>query len=191
MDALQAIHGRRAVRNYADKAVGDEVIGGLIDAAVWAPSGMDLQPWCFFLVDDPATLAACAAQAKTLALAQSAERPELSSLREMLASPTFNIFYNAPALMIICATTEDEMALKDCCLAAQNFMLAAHAQGLGTCWIGFSEAWLNTVEAKAKLGIPPGFKPVAPVIVGYPKGSTHSPKRRAPDIRRVNVVGKP
>ena len=83
------------------------------------------------------------------------------------------------------------MALKDCCLAAQNFMLAAHAQGLGTCWIGFSEAWLNTAEAKAKLGIPPGFKSVAPIIVGYPKGSAHSPKRRAPDIRRVGVVGKP
>ena len=101
----------------------------------------------------------------------------------MLTSPDFNIFYNAPVLVVICATTPDDMALKDCCLAAQTLMLAAYAEGLGSCWIGFSEAWLNTPDGKSKLGIPENFRPVAPIILGFPKGTREVTERRPPDIR--------
>lgn len=187
MDVLDAIHGRRAVRDYTDKAPSAGVIRDVIGEAVWAPSGVNLQPWCFFLVDDRATLAACSNEAKALVLQQADAHPELAPLRDRLASPEFNIFYNAPVLVVICATTPDEMALKDCCLAAQTLMLAAHAQGLGSCWIGLSEAWLNTPAGKAKLGIPPEYRPVAPIIVGYPKGPSHLTERRPPDIRRLAV----
>lgn len=185
MDVLEAIHGRRAVREYADKAPSSSEIRSLIGEAVWAPSGINLQPWCFFVVDDPATLATCSTEAKALMLGQAHMHPELARMREMLNSPQFNIFYNAPVLVVICATTPDEMALKDCCLAAQTLMLAAHAQGLGTCWIGFSEAWLNTSAGKTKFGIPAEYRPVAPIILGYPKGPIATTERRPPDIRHV------
>jgi nitroreductase len=185
MDVLTAIHERRAVRDYRDEPVADTAIAALIDAAIWAPSGINLQPWCFFVIDDAATLAACSTKAKAALQAAATDHPELTGLRSMLASPAFNIFYSAPVLIIICATTADPMALKDCCLAAQNLMLAATAQGLGTCWIGLSETWLNTDAAKADLGIPAGFTPVAPIIVGHPRGSSPPPGRRAADIRRV------
>lgn len=187
MDLLQAIRGRRAIRDYADKALTESAIRSLIDEAVWAPSGVNLQPWCFFVVDNPAALAAYSAEAKSLMLRQADKHLELPQLREMLASPEFNIFYNAPVLVVICATTPDEMALKDCCLAAQTLMLAAHAQGLGSCWIGFAEAWLNSPAGKAKLGIPAEYRPVAPIILGYPKGPVAPAERRTPDIRHVNA----
>ena len=187
MDVLEAIHGRRAVRDYADKVLSDSVIRSLIAEAVWAPSGVNLQPWRFFVVDDSVALAAFSAEAKALMLGQADVHPELAHMREMLASPQFNIFYNAPVLVVICATTPDEMALKDCCLAAQTLMLAAHAKGLGTCWIGLSEAWLNTPAGKTKLGIPAEYRPVAPIIIGYPKGPIAPTERRAPDIRHVSA----
>jgi nitroreductase len=189
MDVIEAIHERRAVRDYRDETPSESVIRSLIGEAVWAPSGINLQPWCFFVIDDPALLAACSAEAKALMLGQADLHPELVRMREMLAAPQFNIFYNAPVLVVICSTTPDEMALKDCCLAAQTLMLAAHAQGLGSCWIGFSEAWLSTPAGKAKLGIPAEFRPVAPIIVGYPNGPAPVTERRAPDIRRV-AAGK-
>lgn len=189
MDVLEAIHGRRAVRDYAERTVSDAVIRALISEAVWAPSGVNFQPWCFFVVDDPVLLADGSVEAKALMLGQADLHPELAHMREMLASPQFNIFYNAPVLVVICATTPDEMALKDCCLAAQTLMLAAYAQGLGSCWIGFSEAWLNTPAGKAKLGIPADFRPVAPIILGYPKGPNPATERRAPDIRHVAAGG--
>ena len=187
MNVLEAIRGRRAVRDYADKVPPESVIRSLIGEAVWAPSGINLQPWCFFVVDDSAALASYSAEAKALMLGQAEVHPELVHMREMLASPEFNIFYNAPVLIMICATTPDEMALKDCCLAAQTLMLAAHAKGLGSCWIGLSEAWLNTPAGKMKLGIPAEYRIVAPIIVGYPKGFIAPRERRAPDIRHVAV----
>lgn len=187
MDVFEAIRGRRAVRDYGDEKPSVSVIHSLIGEAVWAPSGVNLQPWCFFVADDPALLSACSVDAKAEMLAQAELHPELAHMRETLASPQFNIFYNAPALIVICSTTPDEMALKDCCLAAQTLMLAAHARGLASCWIGFSEAWLNTPAGKAKLGIPAEFRPVAPIIIGYPKGPTKATERRTPDIRHVTA----
>lgn len=190
MDVLEAIRGRRAVRDFADKTPSESVIRSLLGEVVWAPSGVNLQPWCFFVVDSPAMLAASSADAKALMLTLVDAHPELPRMREMLASPRFNIFYNAPVLIVICSTTSDEMSVKNCCLAAQTLMLAAHAQGLGTCWIGFSEAWLNTSVGKAKFGIPAEYTPVAPIIVGYPKGPIPMTERRAPDFRHV-AAGAP
>jgi len=185
MNVLDAIHGRRAVRDYLDEPLGRDLIAAVVDVAVWAPSGMNRQPWCFFVIEDRAALARSSAKAKALMLQQAASRPELAGVRGMLENAEFNIFYNAPALIVICATQPDEMATKDCCLAAQNLMLAAHANGLGTCWIGFSEAWLNSAEAREQLGFPEGVRPVAPIIIGRPKGAPHLPERRPPDIRYV------
>ena len=53
-------------------------------------------------------------------------------------------------------------------LAAENLMLAAYAAGLGTCWIGVAQGFLNALDGKAMLGLPAAWVPVAPVIVGHP-----------------------
>lgn len=189
MEIIEAIRGRRAVRDYTAAPVGAAELAAVLGEAVWAPSGINLQPWCFFVAEDLALLRACSDQAKTHMLAQADALPDLPRLRTMLESPDFNIFYNAPTLVVICATTPDEMALQDCCLAAQTLMLAAHARGLGSCWIGFAEAWLNTEAAKQRLGIPAAFRPVAPIILGHPKGQTPATERRLPDVRRI-AAGK-
>jgi nitroreductase len=187
MDILEAVRKRRAVRDYTDRTPSEPVIRSLIETAVWAPSSVNLQPWSFVVVDDPIMLAAYSTEAKAETLGQADVHPKLAHMREMLNSPEFNIFYNAPVLAVICATTPDEMALKDCCLAARTLMLAAHAEGLGSCWVGFSEARLNMPAARTRLGIPAEFRPVAPIIVGYPKGPTPATERSPPDIRPVSA----
>jgi nitroreductase len=183
MEVLDAIHGRRAVRDYADEPVPRDAIMAVLDAAVWAPSGMNRQPWRFVVIEGRPALARASAEAKALMLKAAEHRPELAAARGMLETPDYNIFYNAPALIVICATEPDEMAIKDCCLAAQTLMLAAFAQGLGSCWIGFSEAWLNTPAAKAELGIPESMRAVAPIIIGRPASSPPTPERQAPSVQ--------
>ena len=86
----------------------------------------------------------------------------------MLADSSYDVFHGAPALVVICATFPEAQAAEDCCLAAQNLMLAAHAAGLATCPIGLARGWLNRPETKAALGIPREYVPVFPVIVGHP-----------------------
>jgi len=189
MDTLEAIRGRRAIRDYADEPLDRTVIGEVIADAVWAPSGMNRQPWRFVVVEGREALARCSARAKVLMLQEADRRAELAPARSMLAQPSFNMFYNAPAMIIVCASEADEMALKDCCLAAQTLMLAAFARGLGTCWIGFAELWLDSAEAKVILGMPEGLRPIAPIIIGRPIGQLHTPSRNAPHISYVEPGG--
>ena len=63
--------------------------------------------------------------------------------------------------------------------------LAAHAEGLGTCPIGFARAWLNLPETKAELGIDPRFVPVFPLVIGYPAERAKGPIRKEPTIIRA------
>ena len=187
MDVLDAIRNRRAIRDYADEPLHRRLIDAVMADAVWAPSGMNRQPWRFFVIEGRETLARCSAEAKSLMLAEIEQRPEIAAVRGMLERQDFNLFYNAPALIVICANEPDEMAVKDCCLAAQTLMLAAFARGLGTCWIGFAEAWLNTPAAKAELGIPEPLRPEAPILIGRPKAASEPPARRAPEIDYLTV----
>jgi len=187
MDVLEAIHHRRAVRDYLDEPLDRALIEAVAGDAVWAPSGMNRQPWRYFVIEGRTALARCSAKAKSLMLAEAEHRPEIAAVRGMLEQQEFNIFYNAPALIVICASESDEMAAKDCCLSAQTLMLAAFARGLGTCWIGFAEAWLNSSAVKAELGIPEALRPVAPILIGRPKVAGVPPPRKPPEICFVNL----
>ena len=98
----------------------------------------------------------------------------------LTAAPT-----SPPPLMrspVICAPTTAPFGGADCWLAAQNLMLAACAESLGTCVIGFALSALNQADVKAELGIPPDMSAVAPIIVGTPRGETPATTRRAPRI---------
>ena len=188
VEVMEAIHRRRAVREYAEAAVDAETIRALIDAAIWAPTAVDRQAWSFVVVTDRAFLKKYSDAAKAHLLARLAANPHLAGLRGHLTSPEFNIFYGAPVLIVICATDPDPMAAQSACLAAENLMLAACARELGTCWIGLAEDWLNQQAAKSELMIPADHIPVAPIIVGHPLRLPEPPQRHAPSI--VWIEGK-
>jgi nitroreductase len=105
-------------------------------------------------------------------------------LLALLASPGFNVFYDASTLIVICGKPMGSFVIADCWLAAENLMLAACALGLGTCCIGFAIPVLNTPEVKHELAIPPDVTAVAPIIVGVPRGISPSVPRKPPDILR-------
>lgn len=180
MDILEAIYHRRAIRSFTGEAIDKDLIESLVDAAVHAPNAMDKQRWAFVIVRDRALMRRISGEAKALTLRTIGSNPDLKPFRDMLSSPHLNIFYDAPVLIIICATEDDRFVEQDCCLAAENLMLAACAKGLGTCWIGFAEAWLNQPEAKKELGLPATFRPIAPIVLGYPQGQPEAPERRRP-----------
>jgi nitroreductase len=185
MDLREAIYGRRAIRDFTSKSPSVGLLAELIIDAVQAPNSINRQAWAFTVAQGRDQLARYSREAKGLALSALDEHvsPEL---RSHLEAPDFDIFYNAPALIVICATQPDAMAQQDCCLAAQNLMLSAYAHGLGSCWIGFASAWLGTPAAREELGIPDGHIPVAPIIVGYPKMDPPPGGRRTPTITWVS-----
>jgi len=99
MELLQAIHGRRSVREFTDEPVSEAVLHELIDAAIQAPSAINQQPWCFLVVRDQALLARISDHAKAHLLRASLGAPA-HPFRDILNDPQFNIFYRAPVLVV-------------------------------------------------------------------------------------------
>ncbi|MGV3720416.1 MAG: nitroreductase family protein [Actinomycetota bacterium] len=182
MEVLEAIRSRRAVRAYTNQQVDRPVIEALLNAAVQAPSAMNDQPWAFAVIQNRKLLDRLSAEAKTHWLEATPESLALEALREHLRSPDFNVFYDAGTLIVICAQPTGMNPEEDCCLAAQNLMLAACSMGLATCPIGLARPVLNTLEGKLLAEIPGDYAAVFPVIVGYPRGETGAPPRRAPEV---------
>jgi nitroreductase len=173
--ALTAIYERRSVRAYSQEPVARDQIEALLDAAIHAPSAVNLQPWAFIVIEEPQLLKRYADEAVTLMLAEpvvaeitNSRLPEFENLREMVAGPNFELFHGAPALIVIYSTAMDSTC--DCYLAAENLMLAAWAIGLGTCPIGLATPFFNRAEVKAELGISPDWSVALPVVVGHPSG---------------------
>jgi nitroreductase len=96
--------------------------------------------------------------------------------------PDFHVFYNAGTLIVIYSKKQGPFVVADCWLAAENLLLSACAQGLGTCVIGFAVSALNTPEWRAELKIPTEMTAIAPMIVGVPAGETPPVSRNAPEI---------
>jgi len=185
MDLREAIYSRRAVREYTAEPVDEKTLRSLIDAAIQAPSAVNQQPWSFCVVRDKAVLAKISREAKAHMVRSSPVGLMSHHFEQILNDPKFHIFYHAPALIVISSTAAIPWAVEDCSLAAENLMLAARAAGLGTCWIGFAQAWLGTPDGKAAIQLPAAYVPVAPIIVGYPKSAPPPVPRKEPEIRWI------
>jgi nitroreductase len=184
MQVEEAIFNRRAVRQYADESIDDATIRRLIAAAVQAPSAVNQQPWRFTVVRDREVLGRISREAKAHMLGTMPKQHE-ERFRGRLSDPAFDIFYSAPALVVISGRAHEPWIVEDCAMAAQNLMLAAFAEGLGTCWIGFAQGYLGTRAGKAALGAPEAWLPVAPIIVGRPAVAPPPVPRLPPEIRWI------
>ena len=162
MDVLEAIKGRRSIRAFKSEDVPPEIVEKLIDAARWAPSAGNIQPWEFIIVRNP-------------------------EIKRNLAKAALNQSFieEAPVVIVVCA---DEIrssqgygvrgktlyCIQDTAAATQNIHLAAYSLGLGTCWVGA----FNEEEAGKILEIPEGVRPVAIIPVGYPAEKPPARNRR-------------
>ncbi len=185
MELEDAILGRRSVRIYTDETVDEQLIHRLINAAVHAPSAVNAQSWTFTVVRDQGVLDRISREAKAHMLANMPAGEHADHFHSLLSDANYHIFYHAPALILVSSTADGPWILENCALAAENLMLAAHAAGLGSCWIGFAQRFLNTSAGKALLGLPSDSVPVAPIIVGHPKGAPPPVPRKEPQIRWV------
>jgi len=189
---LEAIHGRRSVRDFAPTPIDRSTIDTLLQAAVAAPTAVHEEPWLFAVVQDPAGLARISDKAKALwrqQIAAGASSPrgaaaesDLAALAKRLSDPKFSIFYNAGTLIVIAAKPLGPFVAADCWLAAENVMLAAYGLGLGTCCIGFALGALNTPQMKMDLRLPDDATVVAAIIVGHPASRPAPVPRKPPQI---------
>ena len=186
---LEAIKSRRAIRSYEDKPVPDSAIQTILEAATYAPSAINVQPWKFTLVTNKAEMKNLSDIAKPGLIRALPDVGDegLVGLKKRLSNPNYNIFYNAP-LLIFVSGVKSPYAVYDCSMAAQNMMLAAYTLGIGSCWIGTAVPAANDPKIKQSLGIPEDHDVHAAVIFGYPKGGfPKAPlKHPAQILKRIN-----
>ncbi len=160
MECLDAIKGRRSVRRFKDSAVAKEIIEELLNAAQMAPSAGNLQARDFIVVSNKIT------------------KQKLTG-----AALDQSFIEQVPFVIVVVANIErssriykargELYAIQDATAGVMNLMLAAHAKGLATCWIGaFDEHAVSDL-----LGIPNKVKPVAIIPVGYPDEKPAAPHR--------------
>ena len=168
MEVYKAIYGRKSVRSFDEvRDISQEIIMKLLRAACQAPSAGNLEPWRFLVVRD-------------------------IKLKEKLVDAALGQAFlaQAPVVIIVCADLRVASsgygtrgthlyAVQDTAAATENLLLAAYAEGLGSCWVGaFDEQ--RAVEA---LSLPSHLRLVIMVALGYPHLEGHKPPRR--DISEV------
>ena len=182
MELKEAIYERRAVRRYSAREVEPQVIKGIIDAAAQAPSAFNQQPWVFAVFHGRKRLREYSVQAKRYLVATIQPVWEVQLPSQRYLDPGYDIFHGADTLIVIYARPGGLNPAEDCCMAAQNLMLAAFGHGLGSCPIGFLRQWLDERETKRQLDVPEHLTAVFPVVVGYPEGPVETVIKDAPEI---------
>ncbi len=185
-DFFEVLRTRRTVRSFQPEPVSRRDIQELVESAILAPNGMNLQPWAFSVITTEAVMRKV--NSIVLGILRSPEVQERMGdrMRDIVNAPDYYIFYGAPALIVISADQNVPGAAVDCQLAMENLFLAAHAKGLGTCYMGFLLFAAEVPDARRLLGIPEGFRMVAAAIVGHPDARPEGPPQRNPP--RVNWV---
>ena len=181
MDTIEAIHGRRSIRDYEPRDVSRETIEAiLLDAAqAPAPPISGNAPFAFVVVESTTRVAEFGA----LALAYARDHRKPGPAYDWVDRPDFSVFFNAPVAIVICGFDDGHnQAVQDCNRAGQNLMLSAHARGLGTCWVGSPMQWLRDPATQALLGVPRDYTPHAAFALGYPGQIPAGEPRGAPAV---------
>jgi nitroreductase len=183
-DVFKNIYLRRAVRDYKPLDVPDDIIKDLIKAGTYAPSAVNRQPWRFVVVKNKELIRRLSDRSKKawLESAGKVDDPHLKQVVNAMKMPEFDIFYNAPVLVLIFAAPDAYSPQYDCALAAENMMLAARSLGIGSCWVGFGMPIGSDKEMLEELKVPENHKLMAPLIFGYPVKDIQAAPARKEDV---------
>lgn len=184
IEIFSVIRERRSTRDYTGRDVPDEALRAIIAAGIQAPTALGLQPWQFVIVRDRALMQRVSDYCKPILIEKIGgdARPGTEEFLAALKTPGFNIFYNAPVLVLVLGARKAVSSFLDCALCAENMMLAAWALGIGSCWIGSAALIQESPDLLAALRVPDDHQIVAPLIFGYPAPLSPKPVRREPRI---------
>ncbi|MBI5643849.1 MAG: nitroreductase family protein [Deltaproteobacteria bacterium] len=170
MDVMSAIMGRRSVRRFKPLPVEPEKIETLKDALIWAPSAGNLQSRFFYFVYNDEVkkkLAASALGQKSIV--------EAPVVIVGCADLTVGDYYRERGIDLYC--------IQDLSCSIENMMLAAHALGLGSVWVGA----FDEVAVAEILNLPRHLRPLAMVPAGYPAETPRPPRRMAPEEAIIEI----
>lgn len=158
METLEAIRTRRSIRKFTSAVIPDELVNKILEAAMYAPSARDTQPWHFIVVN---------------------QKDLLHKIPRV--HPHANMVYEAPLAIIVCGDTFiesiPEYLAVNCSAATENLLLAAHDLGLGGVWLGLYPRIERMEPLMKMLELPENIIPISMLAIGYPNEAPEMPER--------------
>ena len=151
--SIAELKQRRSIRRYEARQVPEELLDKVLEAGTYAPTGMNRQSPVMVAVQDPEVIRAM-------------EKENAA----VMGSPEGTPFYGAPTVIVVFADSRCRTGFEDACLVMGTLMNAAHALGLGSCWIHRAKEVFQTETGKAlmaKWGLDENYYGVGNCILGY------------------------
>lgn len=171
-EVLKALRERRSVRQFKAEQITDEQLQAVLEAGAFAPTAMGRQdPW-IVAVQNPDTVA------------------QLVKMNAEVLGMNGNPYYGAPTIVLVFGSRPEAWpnAVYDGSLVLGNMMNAAHAIGLGSCWIHREREMFDTEEGKElmrRFGLPDGLMGIGSIALGYPATQPSAPKARKENYYRI------
>lgn len=170
-EAYQNLLNRRSIRSYTDQPIPDSLLDAVLEAGLYAPSGMNTQGVRLVAIRDPETVS------------------HLSRLNAAVMGASTDPFYGAPCVIVVLSDPEIYGGwMEDGALAMGNLMNAAASLGLGSCWIHRARQVFDSPEGKQLLrswGLPEHLQGIGNCILGYPKETPQARPRKEGRIVKV------
>ena len=160
---IKDLLSRRSIRKYTDQPVGDAELKQILEAGMYAPTGRNIQAPIIVAIRNPEVIA------------------KLSKMNAAVKDLEGDPFYGAPAVLVVLSAADSRHICYDGSLVMGNLMNAAHALGLGSCWIHRAKEVFETEEGKALLkswGIEGDYVGVGNCILGYPAEQPEAKPRK-------------
>lgn len=163
---IKDLKERRSVRKYTSQMPPRQLIEEIIEAGMYAPNGMGRQSAIIVAITDKET------------------RDKLSKLNARVLGTKIDPFYGAPVVLAVLADKNSSTRIEDGSLVLGNMLNAAHALGLGGCWIHRAKEVFNTEEGYAILetvNVPDNYVGIGHCVIGYAAEPPSPPKERKAD----------
>ena len=164
------LKNRRSIRRYKPEQVSEELLDAVLEAGLYAASGMNTQNTVMVAVRDKET------------------RDQLSRMNAAVMGTQSDPFYGAPCVVVVLAYPERYTWLEDGALVMGELMHAAHEAGLGSCWIHRAQQMFDSPEGKEllkKWGLPENLRGVGNCILGYADEEPEAKPRKEGRIVKV------
>ena len=161
---LQDLKARRSCRSYRPEQITEQELDAVLEAGAYAPTGRGFQAPVLVAIQDPALIARLERQNAAI-----------------MGTPEGKPFYGAPTVVVVLADKSRPTYLYDGSCAMCNMLNAAHALGLGSCWIHRAREEFDSPEGKALLkewGLEGEYEGIGHCLLGYPAGDLPAPQPR-------------
>ncbi|MBO5317835.1 MAG: nitroreductase family protein [Oscillospiraceae bacterium] len=169
-ETIQSLKSRRSTKAFTDKQVPEALLNEILEAGLYAPSGMNNQ------------------QVVTVAVRDKKTRDQLSRMNGDILGTDTDPFYGAPCVIVVLSDPQRRTWVEDGSLVMGNLMTAAHSVGLGSCWVHRAREMFDSPEGKDLLkqwGLPETLRGIGNCILGQPAQEPAEKPRREGRIVKV------